>query len=142
MNTNIFAKLSLTTLLAIAPAFGESAITAKIPFDFTVNRTKMTAGNYTVRFDIPGAMSIYRDDRKAVCIALTTAVQANTPQPAKLVFNRYGDSYFLSQVWGPGADRGRQLPKSKPELEVARTINRVQRASVPVTSHDPVDSSR
>jgi len=37
----------------------------------------------------------------------------------KLVFSRYGDQYFLSQIWMAGNEAGYQLPKSRREVEVA-----------------------
>jgi hypothetical protein len=40
----------------------------------------------------------------------------------KLVFNRYGKQYFLSQIWVEGANCGRQLLKSNREKEVAKEI--------------------
>jgi hypothetical protein len=40
----------------------------------------------------------------------------------KLVFNQYGNQYFLSQIWVNGETRGRQLPKSSREKEVGREL--------------------
>jgi hypothetical protein len=40
--------------------------------------------------------------------------------PARLVFHRYGERYFLAEVWN-GADRaGRQLLKSQEERAIER----------------------
>ena len=39
---------------------------------------------------------------------------------AKLVFNRYGTDYFLSQVWNPDESIVRGLSRSKAETEIAR----------------------
>ena len=51
----------------------------------------------------------------------SNAVVANEIQTqSKLVFNRYGDHYFLSQVWTAGNSRGRQLLKSGREREMAQ----------------------
>ena len=50
----------------------------------------------------------------------TIAVQTlATPDKGKLVFHKYGDEYFLSQVWKPGANIGNQLRKTQREIEVA-----------------------
>jgi hypothetical protein len=42
----------------------------------------------------------------------------------KLVFHRYGDRYFLSEVWNP--DRGSQLPASAQERKLAQTVREAQ----------------
>jgi hypothetical protein len=39
---------------------------------------------------------------------------------ATLVFHRYGDQYFLFQVWPAGEQTGRQFFKSKAEREAQR----------------------
>ena len=143
MTTNIIAKWSLTAVLAIAPAFAQNTTKATIPFDFNVGQTKMTAGAYTVRSIAPGTIQLVRDDFKASAIVITHGVQASkAPEGAKLVFNRYGDSYFLSQVWNAGNPLGKQLPKSRPEKEVARNADAVRQASVPANANNTLTSSR
>ena len=39
---------------------------------------------------------------------------------SRLVFNRYGDQYFLSQVWMAGSDTGRDLFQSRNERNLAK----------------------
>jgi hypothetical protein len=51
---------------------------------------------------------------------MTFAASANAPQAkSKLVFHRYDNRYFLTQVWTAGSARGRELPKSAKEKEQA-----------------------
>ena len=49
------------------------------------------------------------------CEKLETADSKKT----KLVFHRYGDQYFLAQIWTEGNNRGSELPKTEREPEVA-----------------------
>ena len=42
-----------------------------------------------------------------------------TSDVGKLVFNRYGDQYFLSKIWTRSSDTGREFSKSRLEREVA-----------------------
>jgi len=123
MTPKIITTLSVFTLLVVLPAFAERPLRANVPFDFKIGETWMTAGEHTVTFIQPGAVSIRREDGSGACLAVTMAVQKNvTPDEGKLVFNKYGDSYFLSQIWSPGYDQGRGFPKTKAEREMARTI--------------------
>jgi hypothetical protein len=39
----------------------------------------------------------------------------------KLVFHRYGNEYFLSEVWTPGDEWGHRLSKTRREREIAAT---------------------
>ncbi len=57
---------------------------------------------------------------KNAVMLLTTGVSSRkVSEDARLVFQRYGESYFLSQLWKPGYDVGRQFPQSKLEREAA-----------------------
>jgi len=43
-----------------------------------------------------------------------------------LVFNRYGNDYYLSEVWPAGGSTGRELLKSHTERELARKAQEPQ----------------
>jgi hypothetical protein len=60
-------------------------------------------------------------------------VSLNTTSRAKLVFHRYGDQYFLYQVWAAGATSGRQFPKSRSEREVLQNLGTVGKTDPKVT---------
>jgi hypothetical protein len=54
-------------------------------------------------------------------IRLTIPVNTLHPmQSASLIFNRYGNEYFLSEVWPKGGSVGRALPKTRAERELER----------------------
>jgi hypothetical protein len=131
MSKKVFATLSLMTLLVAAPMFAEGPLKATIPFDFRVGNTLMTAGDYTVSFTMPSVAVISREDGKANCAIITMATTSPKPsEVGKLVFNRYGNSHFLSQIWSPGYAQGRLLGKSKTEVEYAKNAGGAQLATV------------
>jgi len=122
--------LSLLLVLAVvsvnAQGRSESSIEGNIPFDFTVGDTKLPAGNYTLR-RIPMTSSFDRivirsaDGRGDSHTVMTMPNRTTEVQKeSKLVFNRYGDQYFLSQVWMSGSDTGRDLFKSRNERNLAK----------------------
>jgi hypothetical protein len=53
-----------------------------------------------------------------------SVTSASTNDNGKLVFNRYGNQYFLSQVWAAGSDSGHQLRPSKAEREIAKNASK------------------
>jgi hypothetical protein len=98
-----------------------------IPFDFVFGEKKLEAGKYAVGRALHGSddtmLSITDQDGHAKAILLSNAViksRANTR--AMLVFHRYGDQYFLVQVWAAGASSGREFPASRLERDVKRQI--------------------
>jgi hypothetical protein len=118
MKRNLIAMLALGLLLA-AWAHAQTAMKVHIPFDFVVNGHNMSAGEYRVETlgTASNAISIRGADK---ALALTLACTASEPAlKSKLIFHRYGEEYFLAQVWTAGSSSGRQLPRSAAEREIA-----------------------
>jgi hypothetical protein len=123
----IFLMLGLFAILAPLSAQAQTSNeqTAKIPFSFTVGSKSFPAGEYRVSRLNPqssqAALAIRSTDGRTGTITLTTDIQgAGVTDKAKLVFNRYGDQYYLAQVWMRVADSGLELPVSRSERELAR----------------------
>ena len=126
------------TALTVVAVNAQDRVEAKIPFDFRVGASLLPAGQYTVGTLGPsGAIIIKSADSRAAAMVITNAVQhSQRPTAGKLVFHRYGDTHFLSEVWRPGYDQGRQLVPTKAEREMAHAAQKasgVQVASVPLT---------
>ncbi len=124
MKNNLFKAATVLTVLAAgclqAQSLG-SALKADVPFAFRAGQTMMPAGTYTIVQYAPSLILIRGDvERKLNAFIATQACERTKgPQTPMLVFNRYGDRYFLSRVWGDGAG-GRELPKAAVEHELAR----------------------
>jgi hypothetical protein len=110
---------------SVVPAQAEQSFAVNIPFTFEAGEQKMPAGAYDVKFPNSNTVLIQCADRTCAAFMLTNGVSTRDGWgTAKLVFNRYGNRHFLNQVWSHGYDRGRQVPKSKGEIEVARDASR------------------
>jgi len=126
MRKRIFATFSSLALLTAAAVFAQSneVMRFDIPFDFHVGTTVLPAGHYSVhpQASMSGRVLLIRGiDRKSAVMYPTNAATARKmPETGKLVFNRYDKTYFLSSVWTAGDPQGRELLKSKAELEFAR----------------------
>jgi hypothetical protein len=116
--------LVLSSMAATQVARAQQAMVADIPFAFTAGNVTLPAGEYRVqKLDGNSAVLLIRcSDASAAAMVITSAAQAKELQSqSKLVFNRYDNRYFLSQVWTAGSIRGRQLSKSPQEKELAQT---------------------
>jgi len=99
----------------------------EIPFDFSIGDKTFPAGAYGVtRVNQDKIMlRLSRDDSREAINILTSPVQAKeSPRTGKLVFRRYGNTYFLFQIWEPDDNQGRQLPKSRTERSVERDLTK------------------
>jgi hypothetical protein len=120
------ALLSLFTILAAAPAYAQSAdnIVMKVPFSFVAGKKTLPAGEYTIKRSLSTRLTLIRDagGRREYTTILTMPVPSETmARAAKLIFHRYGDQYFLHEVWTPENERGGQLSESRAELELAKS---------------------
>ncbi|HEY7307251.1 MAG TPA: hypothetical protein VH601_24215 [Bryobacteraceae bacterium] len=123
---NALKVLSVCAMLGvlILSAQIRHTIIANVPFDFTALDQHLSAGTYTFTSDSPqGTILIHGEQGGAAAFVLGLPVQANKIQEdAKLVFHRYGDQYFLSKIWYPWTDQGRELRVSKVEEQIARNM--------------------
>lgn len=117
----LIAAVALMAALVSANAQSSGSVVADIPFEFAVGGKSLRAGEYSVRaFTANGdALLISNQNSNDDAIRLTQSIQARiVPQKAKLVFHRYGQRYFLSEVWTAGERTGRQLQKSGEERAI------------------------
>ena len=133
MKKQILSLVGVLSLMLVAgSALAQSRVEADVPFNFTVNRTTMPAGAYTLSPVGSGeALLIQSKDRQSVKLAMPNRAQISAPsKTTKLVFHCYGkDQCFLYQIWVQGMNRGRELPKSSLENEIEA---RLRSRDVPV----------
>ena len=111
-------RLAFLALAGAALLFAQAnpRLTANIPFDFEMANQKFAAGEYEV---IDNSLHRYllvrnnEDHKAAMALSNTIKIGDVEPKDTRLVFNRYGDRYFLSEVWHPIMSH--QLLKSRNE---------------------------
>jgi len=128
--TKVFVLLSLLLPLSAIYVYaqGQTLIRkVKIPFDFWVGAKNFPAGVYNVtRVNQEKIMlRLSSEDGGEAINIVTSPVQAKEyPKTGKLIFRRYGQAYFLSQIWESDQIQGRQLLKSRTERSVERDLTK------------------
>lgn len=123
----LLCAILLATFVVSAQAQSPSnRVTAQIPFDFNIGDKKLPSGKYTVGRLRQNANDIVQsiDDKDGHSKAIHTSIPVRNldlTDNAKLVFHRYGDQYFLYQVWPAGTTTGRQFPASRSERDAQRS---------------------
>jgi len=128
MKTNILVSISLIVLLAATFGWAQPwSLRANIPFQFSVERMSLPAGQYDF---IPTGtndeniriVSEKKGGPSGMALVQTRLGKGiNTTPQAHLVFDKVGDTYFLSEVWFPGID-GYLLHSTKEKHE-HRTVD-------------------
>jgi hypothetical protein len=123
------ALLSALVILASAASADAQSLANRarftIPFDFAFGERKLPAGKYAIGRAAQSSndimMSLTDDNGHSKAIVLSNAVmKLDSVKNNTLVFHRYGDQYFLFQVWAAGAETGREFPTSKLEREMKK----------------------
>jgi hypothetical protein len=128
MKRQAFSLVSLLTLLLVAgSAFAQTVhVRGNIPFNFAVGNKTLPAGTYDVgTIDTRNSKILLlkaRDGNTSMMLNSNAAENLKPADKTKLVFNQYGNRYFLSQIWVAGETRGHQLPESSREKETARDL--------------------
>jgi hypothetical protein len=135
--TTMILALGATALLGTTGLYAQTRVVADIPFDFTVETVTMPAGQYVLQpiANLNGALRIANlETHKSVLVLAPSAAstyKGNPTDTGKVIFHRYGDRYFFSEVWGPYGPRGRATP-TRLEQEIRERSAEKQMASVAI----------
>jgi len=135
-----FTLLSFLLMLAAVTvsAQSERIRVINIPFNFIVGQKTLPAGEYTLepnRKDSDNVWLLQSKEGHASALFTTNTVRTSeTQEAARLVFHRYGGQYFLSQIWTPGGNTGRQLLMPRLESQLAK--NSIERQTT-ILASDP-----
>jgi hypothetical protein len=117
--------LPVTLLLLLglmaAQSLSSSHIVAQVPFDFMVNNKIIPAGECTVQSADMDArvLTIRNVAAKTGLFAPSFHGEENKPADSTvLVFKRYGNLYFLSEIRLEGSNRTYKLSESRAEAEL------------------------
>ena len=133
----LIRTLSTIVLLLAALSFYLQAeerplLTATVPFAFDVANVNLPAGSYTVSI-LPPYNTIKvqsADGRKAATISAIPSQKSVNSERAKLVFHRFGNEYFLAQVWEQGSNIHRDLQSGNRARQLARSGDRMESVTI------------
>jgi hypothetical protein len=111
-----FSLFALAGILGTGAAFAQAhSVQANVPFDFTVGSRHLPAGTYRLNSLRDDLVEVENRETRAAVLSLVASDSQQPSKGAQLVFNKYGDQYFLSEVLGgPGAINA-SLPVAKLE---------------------------
>ena len=127
MTTKIMSTLTgLVLLLAVAAPLHAGSIlnhemTVSVPFGFIAGDKSLPAGDYSVQVNPERGSVVLRQEGQDPLMILTNRKESRSaPQRGKLVFQRYGTSFFLAEVWSQANATGQTLTTGAREKELAR----------------------
>jgi hypothetical protein len=126
--------MALVVALTIHPAKARAQIVgeleATVPFQFYAGNAKLPAGKYIVRRldnSDPRIMEISSADDSVSALFEVADTEANSaPRKGELVFNQYGDRYFLADVFDEDNADGVTVPASHYETRLKQTAAKAE----------------
>ena len=128
-NTRLTSILS-SSLIAGALTIGSLATTQSalaqsetalaevtIPFSFQTSNQTLPAGTYRIDRESTHLIRLEGPRNTGGFVVTYDAVKSHAPEHGSIVFDRYGDKYYLRQIWTAGDNLGMECPKSRAEKE-------------------------
>jgi hypothetical protein len=134
---NFILAVSAAAMLGTTGLYAQPAVVADVPFSFTADGAKMPAGQYrlTAINRTSGVIQMLNlDTHKSILVFapdLVSTYKGKGEESGVIIFHRYGDRYFFSEVWTSDGLRGRAWP-SKLEKEIQSGGERLALVSIPL----------
>jgi len=118
--TMLVLALMLVSTGAALAQMGSTRVTAQVPFDFVLRDKAVPAGELTVQSAImSGVLLIQNADAKVSVLSVPQMDETKKPAGScVLVFHRYNNRYFLSEIKIEGSKIAYRIPESKAEAEL------------------------
>lgn len=137
-NTRSFQMLALFTVLVLAltihppkaqaQIIGELEVT--VPFQFYAGNAKLPAGKYILHMLDNSDLMIMEistaDGTMSALFEVENAEANSAPPKSELIFNKYGNRYFLARVFDEGNPDGSRVPESQYEKRVSQATQEAQ----------------
>jgi hypothetical protein len=116
--TAAIALIAMANFVLAGTSFAQSnGVRATVPFDFTVGTKLFPPGTYTIQKKSMNANVILIESHdKPIATFYPVNPDGNkSPNGGKLLFHKYSDQYFLSEILCDQADMDVEIPPSKTE---------------------------
>ena len=122
-----YATIALVACVAFAtlgamPSHAQVLMKAHVPFSFRAGGGTLPAGDYSIiETGMTSEAVLLRVGLRGVELIMpNTTDSRNDFSTPKLVFHRYGDEYFLAEIWTRADDSVRKLKVNPRERQLAK----------------------
>jgi hypothetical protein len=132
-STFLAYALMAGSLFSTQSAYAQSSMAlaeVNIPFTFQTDKQTFPAGTYVINRQA-AHMIMLRGPHGAAGFAMThNASRLHAANHSALVFARYGDKYFLREIWRANETSGLEFSKSRAEKSAVVAANKQDATSV------------
>ena len=131
-STLIACTLMIGTLASTQSASAQSPealATVNIPFAFRMGNQTMPAGMYRIDLVSNHVVKLRGPDHTVGSVAMHSATKLLASDTGIIVFDRYGENYFLRQIWTAGNKDGLESWQTRVEKNMLQANDRKTRSS-------------
>ena len=150
--TKLFLSLCLVVglgaaLTSNAQIQSDATIRVNVPYAFVVNNTTLPAGAYVITVpDTSSDLNVLEirnaNYKTAVLFDTEPVTGTRIMRRSELVFDKIGDTYFLSRVFMSGDEGGNQVLKSKKQRRLEESGSVAESQSIPASPMQPKSSKQ
>jgi hypothetical protein len=118
--------LSMGLLTAPPPANAQldaHIIQVTIPFAFHAGEEILPPGTYRLENRLSHSILLRGPNNKSVSVLVFDAVSLRSHKTGRVVFHRYGETYFLREIWYSENPSGVECYSSRAEKSMLRALN-------------------
>jgi hypothetical protein len=141
----IAAALAIGAIASAPSAFAASAetiSTVNVPFSFWMDNHELPAGNYRILLRSNKMLELNGPNGQRHMIMVHEAISSETSRTGYLLFHRYGETYFLAQVWSAQANIGLECSRTPAEKRAERQMVVASRRSTPGLAQIALNSQK
>ncbi len=134
------ATLKIAATLIAAAALSTSAVHAQVPtsrlavvtvpFAFESGSAHLPAGTYTISLSGAQLMSVSSAGKDGSMSLVRHAADTQNSANTRVVFHRYGNQYFLREVWDEGATNHVVTVETRAEAKVRKASTTITVAGI------------
>jgi hypothetical protein len=127
LSSSLFVcALGFGTLVSSSSALAQNPnpIKVDIPFAFQTGNVQMPAGMYQIDNERGGVVLLRGPDHMSEFVVMHSAIASAASSNGKVIFHRYGNKYFLSQIWRPGTTTGLESSRTRAEKNAVLAMNK------------------
>lgn len=133
--------MALALVTAVAANGQSRRASADVPFEFVAADKTLPAGQYNISDGTSGREVVRISNAKqgkGVFVMTLALSRKGNSEKGKLVFRRYGNRYFLAEIWTAG--EGQKLRKSKEEKAIENEMAIISsKTELPQRSYELVE---
>jgi len=125
---HLTALAMMVALLTSAAAYTQTVhLQTTVPFKFNVGSKQFPAGKYDIQTESNREHVLYirnMNSGEGAFVIPQSCESADVSSQTTLTFHRYGQQYFIAEVWVAGYKQGYQFRVSRREAELAKELSK------------------